>query len=170
MKLVKISLGIFFALALSRFIPHPPNFTSLLALSFYIPAFLGISYLPILILAFIITDLFIGYHNVVLFTWGSIIFIGLSSKFFKKTIFTRILGSLFGALFFFIITNFGVWTTGIYSYDISGLIQCYLLAIPFFAYSLISTFIFSAIIETFYKIKFVKDFFINNFVNSKKLQ
>ena len=92
MKLIKISLGIFFALALSRFIPHPPNFTSLLALSFYIPAFLGISYLPILILSFIITDLFIGYHNVVLFTWGSIIFIGLSSKFFKKTIFTRILG------------------------------------------------------------------------------
>ena len=78
MKLIKISLGIFFALALSRFIPHPPNFTSLLALSFYIPAFLGISYLPILILSFIITDLFIGYHNVVLFTWGSIIFIGLS--------------------------------------------------------------------------------------------
>jgi hypothetical protein len=170
MNLIKISFGIFLALALSRFIPHPPNFTSLLALSFYIPAFLGLSYLPILILSFIITDLFIGFHNAALFTWGSIIFIGLGSKFFTKTIFTRILGSLFGAFIFFIITNFGVWTTGVYSYNISGLIQCYLLAIPFFAYTLISTFIFSTIIETFYKIKFVKDFFVNNFIKSEKLQ
>ena len=38
MKYFKISLGIFCALAASRFIPHPPNFTSLLALSFYVPA------------------------------------------------------------------------------------------------------------------------------------
>ena len=35
-----ICLGIFLALAISRFIPHPPNFTSLIALSFYIPVFL----------------------------------------------------------------------------------------------------------------------------------
>ena len=38
MKYLKISLGIFIVLAASRFIPHPPNFTSLIALSFYVPA------------------------------------------------------------------------------------------------------------------------------------
>ena len=41
MKYLKISLGIFIVLAASRFIPHPPNFTSLIALSFYVPLFLG---------------------------------------------------------------------------------------------------------------------------------
>ena len=41
--------GIFLALAISRFIPHPPNFTSLIALSFYVPVFLGITYIPYLI-------------------------------------------------------------------------------------------------------------------------
>ena len=41
MNYLKISIGIFLALAASRFIPHPPNFTSLLALSFYVPAFIG---------------------------------------------------------------------------------------------------------------------------------
>ena len=34
-----IFIGIFTSLAASRFIPHPPNFTSLLALSFYVPVF-----------------------------------------------------------------------------------------------------------------------------------
>ena len=34
MKQLIICLGIFLSLALSRFIPHPPNFTSLIALSF----------------------------------------------------------------------------------------------------------------------------------------
>ena len=41
MNYLKVSIGIFFALAASRFIPHPPNFTSLIALSFYVPALLG---------------------------------------------------------------------------------------------------------------------------------
>ena len=54
MNYLKISTGIFLALAASRFIPHPPNFTSLLALSFYVPALLGIRYLPVLVITKII--------------------------------------------------------------------------------------------------------------------
>ena len=63
MTYLKFSLGIFLVLAASRFIPHPPNFTSLLALSFYVPALLGIRYLPALIIAFIFTDFYIGFNN-----------------------------------------------------------------------------------------------------------
>ena len=62
MNYLKISFGIFVALAASRFIPHPPNFTSLLALSFYVPALLGVRYLPVLIFSFVVTDIFIGFH------------------------------------------------------------------------------------------------------------
>ena len=57
MSYLKISLCIFITLAFSRFVPHPPNFTSLLALSFYVPVFLGLSYLPVLLVGFIFTDL-----------------------------------------------------------------------------------------------------------------
>ncbi len=151
MKYFKISVGIFVVLAASRFIPHPPNFTSLLALSFYVPAFLGIRYLPALVLSFFITDIFIGFHAVTLFTWGSVILIGLSSKFFLSTTYKRIFGSLLGAVIFYLITNFGVWSLGSYGYSLEGLILCYTLAIPFFAYSIISTLIFSVLIETIYK-------------------
>ena len=153
MKYLKISLGIFLTLAASRFIPHPPNFTSLIALSFYIPALLGLRYLPILVLSFIITDLFIGFHGVTLFTWGSVVLIGLFSKYFIKNILSRVSGALIGACLFFLITNFGIWSLGSYGYTIEGFVLCYTLAIPFFAYNLISTFIFSGIIESIYKSK-----------------
>ena len=147
MQYLKISIGIFLALAASRFIPHPPNFTSLLALSFYVPALLGIRYLPALVISFFITDLLIGYHSVTLFTWGSVLLIGLMSKFFLQSTTNRLLGALIGACLFYIITNFGVWSLGSYGYTLEGLITCYILAIPFFGNSLIGTLIFSIIIE-----------------------
>lgn len=159
MMYLKISIGIFLALAASRFIPHPPNFTSLMALSFYVPALLGIKYLPILVLSFIFTDFIIGFHGITFFTWGSVIFIGLASKYFSKNLLNRIFGALLGACAFFIITNFGVWTLGSYDYTFEGILLCYTMAIPFFTYSLISTFIFSGIIEGVYKLSLKK--FVN---------
>ena len=164
MKYLKVSIGIFLTLAASRFIPHPPNFTSLLALSFYIPTFLGIRYVPALLLSFIITDLHIGLHGLGLFTWGSVIIIGLLSKYFTKSIVTRIFGALTGALVFYLVTNFGVWLTGYYEHSFNGLLTSYTLAIPFFTYSLISTFIFASLIETIYKFK-SDIFFIKKFKN-----
>jgi hypothetical protein len=156
MKYLKITTGIFLVLALSRFIPHPPNFTSLIALSFYIPALFGLRFIPALLLCFGLTDLIIGFHGVVLFTWGSAALIGLISYRLKETYLNRISGALLGALIFFIITNFGVWTLGSYSYDLKGLLLCYTLAIPFFGYSLISTLTYSLLIEFLYKITFHK--------------
>ena len=162
MKKINIFLGIFIALAMSRFIPHPPNFTSLIALSFYVPAIFGMRYLPALLISFIITDYIIGFHNTVVFTWGSVILISLITKYFLKTIITRIIGALSGAVIFFIITNFGVWSGGYYDYTIDGLISCYILAIPFMGYNLISTILFSLLIEATIKTK-------NILFNSKKI-
>ena len=158
MNYLKISIGIFLALSASRFIPHPPNFTSLIALSFYIPAILGIRYLPAIVVSFFITDFFIGFHQVTLFTWGSVIVIGLSAKYFLTSKLSRILGSLFGAILFFIITNFGVWSLGSYGYTFQGLIACYTFALPFFGYTLISTLLFSVLIETIMKSQLLKKF------------
>ena len=159
MNYLKITLAILITLSVTRFIPHPPNFTSLIALSFYVPAFFGVRYLPIVLISFAITDLIIGFHSVTLFTWGSVALIGLISRNFVKSISTRILGSLLGASIFFVVTNFGVWSLGSYGYHLNGLLTCYTLAIPFFAYSLISTLFFSSIFEgiyKFYKINFYK--------------
>ncbi len=149
-KQLKIFFAIFLCLAASRFLPHPGNFTSLLALSFYVPAILGLRYIPFLILSFAITDFIIGYHNLTHWTWGSVFLIGFLPLYFKNTIKLRISGAMTGAVIFFLLTNFGVWLSGIYGYSLEGLLACYTLAIPFFTSSLISTFLFSIIIEWVY--------------------
>ncbi len=148
---LKIFLGVFVALAASRFIPHPPNFTSLIALSFYVPALLGLKFLPVVIFSFVLTDIFIGYHNMLFFTWGSVVIIGLISNYFASSLSKRLGGALIAAFLFFLITNFGVWTTGSYGYNFEGLLDSYVLALPFFGYTFVSTLIFSVLIETVYK-------------------
>ena len=150
-----IFIGIFTTLAVSRFIPHPPNFTSVIALSFYVPVLLGLRYLPALLISFAITDLIIGYHTGTHWTWGSIFLIGLISPFFAKNTTWRFSGAILGACIFFVITNFGVWVSGMYGYTFEGIILCYTLAVPFFAYTLISTILFSTIIEIIYS--FIKN-------------
>ena len=147
LKYFKITIGILLTLSASRFLPHPPNFTSLIALSFYIPAVLGSIYIFPVVLCYFLTDLFLGIHQVVFFTWGSIILIGVLSKYFVKSFYTRIMGSFFGACLFFLLTNFGVWVTGMYEYSINGLITSYILALPFFYHTIVSTIFFSLIIE-----------------------
>ena len=80
----KVAISIFLLLCVSRFIPHPPNFTSLIALSIYVPIVLGQRYILILLLSFIFTDILIGFHSTVFFTWGSILIISLSSLIFNE--------------------------------------------------------------------------------------
>ena len=151
MNYLKISLGIFVALAASRFVPHPPNFTSLIALSFYVPAMLGIRFIPVVMISFVLTDFVIGLHSTTFFTWGSVLVIGFLSNYFSKNILKRISGALLGAVLFYIISNFGVWLNGFYGYNLEGIIKCYILAIPFFGHTLISTVLFSLVIETAFK-------------------
>ena len=152
MRKLNIFLGIFLALAISRLIPHPPNFTSLIALSFYVPALLGIVYMPIVVLSLAITDIFLGIHNTMFFTWSSVIIISFMAKYFSSSILKRFSGALLSAVIFYFVINFGVWATGLYDNSINGLVTSYILAIPFFGYTIISTFVFAAIIEASYKL------------------
>ena len=152
MNYIKVALGILIALSASRFIPHPPNFTSLLALSFYIPAFLGIKFIPIVILSLFLTDIIIGFHSTMLFTFASVLAIGFLSKYLHQSVLIRLFGVFCGATIFYLLTNFGVWINGSYGYTLSGLVSCYILALPFFGNTLISTLLFSAIIETVNKL------------------
>ena len=161
MKYLKFSIGIFLALAASRFIPHPPNFTSLIALSFYVPAIFGLRYIPITLICFILTDIFIGIHSTIFFTWGSIIFIGFISKYFNNNFFKRFSGILIACFIFYLVTNFGVWLSGFYGYNINGLLTCYILAIPFFGHTLAATIIYSLVIEALYKFFLEKKYFLN---------
>ena len=147
----KVTICTLLAFSASRLIPHPPNFTSVIALSFYIPAAYGLRFIPIVIISLLFTDLIIGLHSTLLFTHGSVVLIGLISRYFNKSLLFRIFGTLTGAVIFYLVTNFGVWINGSYSYDLNGLVTCYALALPFFGNTILSSLIYSSIIETVYK-------------------
>ena len=139
---------------LFRLVPHTPNFTPVIALSLYLPFIFGIWSIPFCILGFAITDYFIGFHSLMFWTWGALAFTGYTSKFCNK-IYSRIVLSFIGALTFFVISNFGVWISGtLYEISVQGLLNCYIMAIPFFTNTLLSTIFFAVIFELFILSKF----------------
>ena len=139
---------------LFRLVPHTPNFTPVIALSLYLPFIFGIWSIPFCILGFAITDYFIGFHSLMFWTWGALAFTGYTSKFCNK-IYSRIVLSFIGAITFFVISNFGVWISGaLYEISVQGLLNCYIMAIPFFTNTLLSTIFFAVIFELFILSKF----------------
>ena len=140
-------LGLCFLLFFFRYIPHPPNFTPIIAFAIYIPVIFGFWSIPFFILGYAITDFFIGFHSLLIWTWGSLAFISILYKFSNGTV-SRIILSLFGAISFFIISNFGVWIgSSFYETNVQGLMKCYVMAISFFTNTLISTFLFASLFE-----------------------
>ncbi len=146
-SLKKFILISFLSIIISRLLPHPPNFTSTIAVAFYLPALFGAKFIIVALSAFIISDLVLGLHNLVFFTWGSLFLIAYYAKYFKKFYF-RIFGVSLSCIIFFLVSNFGVWTSSdLYTKNLEGLITCYTMAIPFLQSSLIGTIIFSVFIE-----------------------
>ena len=161
MKNLNTVVGIVLVLIVSRLIPHPPNFTALIALSFYIPNLFGFRFILPVMIGLLISDFIIGLHSSMFFTFGSVLVISLISQKIGLNFVTRLSGALVSAVIFFIITNFGVWTTGFYGYSFNDLITCYVLAIPFFYGTILSTFLYGLLIELLMKIK-LKEYFTQN--------
>jgi hypothetical protein len=133
------------AAAMTRLLPHAPNATPILGIAIFGAAVLyhktWMKYV-IPLSAMLITDLFLGFGSIQLFTYGSIgLIIAGSSMLLKKRTFARVLaGSLMAAVVFFLVTNFGSWLMfDMYERTLSGLATCYTMAIPFFRNTLAST-------------------------------
>ena len=147
-------ISLIIILAFARLIPHPPNFTPIIAVAIISGYFFKNFNLSVLILlaAMLISDLFIGFYENIIFVYVSLIFITfifhkISNKINFKNLFIY---GFAGSAIFFVVSNFGVWALGspgvydtAYEKSLSGLIQCYILAIPFFGNTFLSTLIFS---------------------------
>ena len=94
-------------------------------------------------------DLYLGFHDKMFFTYISLAIAVALGLLIKRLKFTEILFSgLASAACFFIITNFGAWLTlEMYEKNFSGLLQSYILAIPFFHNTLISTFLYLILLK-----------------------
>ena len=105
-----------------------------------------------LLISMLLADAFIGFYSNMFFVYFSLllilfIFHRISEKMNFKNLF---ICGFIASLIFFIISNFGVWALGSpgvldlpYEKNLNGLVECYVLAIPFFGNTFLSTLIFS---------------------------
>ncbi|MDD5355005.1 MAG: hypothetical protein PHY56_00480 [Candidatus Omnitrophica bacterium] len=141
LALILLIAGIIF-----RFIPHLANFTPILAIALFGGAYLNKKYAIVMPLALMmISDVFLGLHNTIMFTWGSILLVSVTGMLLKnrKSAANVTLGAFSSAVLFFIVTNFGVWLMGWYPKTLNGLLTCYTMAIPFFKTTMLSTLVYS---------------------------
>ena len=144
----KIVLFVYFIglIALSRIIPHPPNFTPILAVAIMAPMITGatLSGIAIALGSMVLSDLYFGWHNTIGVVY---MYIALCS-FIPRYINNAYLAGSIASVLFFVITNFAVWLSGYYGLTWQGLVACYIAAIPFFANTLIGTLFYTLIIKS----------------------
>lgn len=154
------------AAVIYRIIPHPFNITPLIAVSLFSGAKFQDKKLAFIIpvVALFISDILLAYmnnysvfHNTILFTYGSVMLIVLLGKFLNKDKSLNIAKtaglSISSSLLFFIITNFGVWVMGnMYPMNFSGLVSCYVMAIPFNKFSWLGDLVFTMAIFGAYEL------------------
>lgn len=146
-----VIFGIIIAAAFSRILPHPSNFTPILALALFGGAKSPSRSLAVLVvfLSMLLSDIVIGSHVTLPFVYISLFITVLIGGLLKSNPGLLPLGvaTLASAVLFFIVTNFGVWMfEGLYTHNGAGLIACYIAAIPFFQHTVASSVLFVAIL------------------------
>lgn len=132
-----------------RLIPHPPNLAPIGAMALFGGTYLDRRYALIApLIAMFISDLFLGLHTTMPFVYGSFFLTGLIGLWLRGRRKPRyIIGASFlSSLMFFLITNFGVWiATGMYQKNLAGLLEAYVLAIPFFRNTIIGDLLYTGV-------------------------
>ena len=140
-----------------RLMDYAPNFSPIAAIALFCGFYFKRKealLVPLVIL--LISDLWLGFYNlnIMLSVYGSILLIGALGIILKKIgHHFAILGSLFGSVVFFLVTNFAVWFYGAwYESSLSGLMNCYYLALPFFRNTLLGDLSFTFILFGAYEL------------------
>ena len=136
--------------ALTRLMPHPPNFTPIIAMGLFGGAYLKDRRIALIIplLTMIAADMFLGFHGTMLWVYGSLIFITMMGMLLKNrtTLINCTAATIGGSLLFFLLTNLGVWiSSGFYPKSAAGLLTCYNMALPFFGNTLAGAVFYSAV-------------------------
>ena len=139
------------ALAIYRLIPHPPNFTPILATAVMSPLLFKdrLYGMAIPVFAMFISDIIIGFHPYQFVVYTTILSIGFFTPMKKNIVFLGTSACL-SCVWFFFTTNFAVWLIwDYYPKTLEGFINCYILALPFFKNTIISTLFFAGTLFLF---------------------
>ncbi len=150
--------GLIILAVLSRLVPHPANFTPVAALGVFAGAYLSDRrYWLIPLAAVLISDIFIGFYNPVAMLFVYLGFavsavIGRMLLLEKRNAILLGSSALVSAVVFFVFSNLGVWLAGLYyPMTMAGLVQCYVMAIPFFGNTLFGDIFYVVILFGIYE-------------------
>jgi hypothetical protein len=143
--------GMVLAAAVSRLIPHPPNFTPIAALALFGGANFASKRAAFLVslAGLFLSDLVIGFYAITPVVYGGFGLITCLGFWLRRrqTVLRLAIATCGGATLFFALTNFGVWLMGgLYPKTWSGLADCFVAAIPFFRNMLLSDVLYSALL------------------------
>lgn len=147
---VGLVLGLILVGMAARFLPHPGNMTPLVAMALFGATCLSRRWgVALPLAAVVLSDLAIGLHDVIAFTWGAFALTGVVGWWLRRqpTGGRMVLAALGGSTLFFLVTNFGVWLVGhqgtMYPKSLEGLWTCYVAALPFFRNMLIGDLVYT---------------------------
>ncbi len=144
---------------IARLIPHAPNFAPIGGLALFSGAnFKKKSALLIPLSAMFISDIFLGFHKTIPYVYASFIIIALIGGLIKNNKWQSIFkASIVSSVLFFVVTNFGVWAAeSMYQKNLNGLMQSYVMGLPFFKNTVLSDLFYS--FSFFYGYKFLSNF------------
>jgi hypothetical protein len=146
----------------TRALPHPPNFAPIAAMALFGGAYLTNRRLALLLplVAMMFSDLLLeglyqlnlreysGLHNTMFFVYGSMIAISGIGMLLKNRVkpIPLVAASLSASVLFFLITNFGVYASGLYGTEVTGLLATYVLGIPFFGPTALGDLFFTGVL------------------------
>ena len=154
--------ALIFVAALTRVIPHPPNFSPIEAVALFGGAYFAKRHWALLVplLAMFASDLVLGLAKGGLYwdyftsagyllvyaaiAMSTVLGFGLRGKVGAGSVLAY---SLAGSLLFFVVTNFGAWLSDpFYPKTAAGLVAAYLAGVPFFQWTVLGTLFYAALL------------------------
>jgi hypothetical protein len=141
-------LGLIALAAVGRYLPYIVpglgNFTPVFAVALFGGAYLADKRVALLVpmLAMLVTDVFIGFHNLMWLVYGCMALCAyLGMRMQNRVSAGGVLGSaLAGSLLFFIASNVAVWlSASMYPMTPQGLAECFFMALPFWRNELLGS-------------------------------
>jgi hypothetical protein len=148
------------AIAAFRFLPHPDNLAPVGAFALIGGFYLGRRYaLWVPFAALFLSDLILNvqagyaaFHWPRMIDWAAFLLIGLAATAVRERSWQAKLATTIATpFFFFAVSNFGVWLTGInlagapYAKSAAGLAECYLAGLPFLRGTVLGDWAFTAL-------------------------
>jgi hypothetical protein len=149
LPLAFVILGLLF-----RIIPHPANFSPIFAIALFGGTCFADKRLALIIpiVALFLSDLLIGFYSpvVMVSVYAGLILTALLGFWLRnhKSVLAVFGAALASGILFFLLSNFGVWLNPVsgYARSAAGLVQCYVLALPFLKTTLVSNLVYSAVL------------------------